>query len=149
MRTSSVRHADRMRKSYEPLNEINITPFVDVILVLLIVFMLSTPMLSMGVPVDLPKVKSSAVTANKDNEPLIISIDKKGVMFLQKEKVSHKKLLRKLLSLSKTKGDLRIFIRGDKTVRYGKIMEVMGYIRRAGYSKISLITEMPDNNKKG
>lgn len=148
MRTSHVRHSDRMRKSYAPLNEINITPFVDVLLVLLIIFMVSAPMMSMGVPVDLPKIKSSSVNTNKDNEPLIISIDKKGKIFLQKEKMSRNKLLRKLRSFSKTKKDLRIFIRGDKAVRYGEIMQVMGSIRRAGYSKISLITEMPNSKKK-
>ncbi len=131
------------RRAYQPMSEINITPFVDVMLVLLIVFMVTAPMMSMGVPVDLPKVKTAPIKANKHNEPLIISIKKDGGIYMQKTRIKRKELLDRLRKLSKKNADLRVFLRADKKLKYGTIMDVMGVIHRGGYKKVSLITEIP------
>ena len=133
----------KQTRSYTPLSDINITPFVDVMLVLLVVFMVTAPMLSMGVPVDLPKVKATAVEANKNDEPLIISVKRDGSLYIQKKKIKRKKLLNRLRKLSKKNPDLRVFLRADKKLKYGTVMNVMGLIHRSGYKKVSLITEAP------
>ena len=130
-----------------PMAEINVTPFVDVMLVLLIVFMVTAPLLTVGVPVDLPKTRAPAL--GQDKEPLSITIMKDGSIFLQKLKVPEDELVPKLTAISHNGYDQRIFVRGDRTVNYGKVMEVMGMLSAAGFTSIGLVTDAvqpkPDN----
>src|ERR1700749_491225 len=113
----------RGRSRRRPMAEINVTPFVDVMLVLLIVFMVTAPLLTVGVPVDLPKTKAPAL--GQDKEPLQVAIQKDGTIFLQKLKVSEDELVPKLTAIAGNGYDQRIYVRGDKAVSYGKVAEVM------------------------
>ncbi|MFN8831295.1 MAG: protein TolR [Labrys sp. (in: a-proteobacteria)] len=122
-----------------PMAEINMTPFIDVMLVLLIVFMVAAPLLTVGVPIDLPQSQAQAL--NQDNEPLTISVDGKGEIFLQETKVTIEEIVPKLQALAKQGLEERIFVRGDKTVNYGQIMQVMGRVSGAGFKKVALVTE--------
>jgi len=132
------------------MSEINVTPFVDVMLVLLVVFMVTAPLLTAGVPVDLPKTRAPAL--GQDKEPLQVSIMKDGSIFLQKLKVPPDELVAKLTAISHNGYDQRIFVRGDKTVDYGKVMEVMGTLSAAGFTHIGLVTDAirpsPDDQKR-
>jgi biopolymer transport protein TolR len=119
--------------------EINMTPFIDVMLVLLIVFMVAAPLLTVGVPIDLPQSQAQAL--NQDNEPLTVSIDGKGDIFLQETKVTLDEIVPKLQALAKQGLEERIFVRGDKTVNYGQIMQIMGRVSGAGFKKVALVTE--------
>jgi biopolymer transport protein TolR len=130
----------------KPMAEINVTPMVDVMLVLLIVFMVTAPLLSVGVPVDLPKTK--AATLNDSQEPLVISINSQGHVFLQKKEVSIEQLIPLLQSVTGAKPDTRIFVRGDQSIQYGTVMQVMGHISAAGFKKVSLMAELPKDSKK-
>jgi biopolymer transport protein TolR len=129
----------RGRNRRRTMAEINVTPFVDVMLVLLIVFMVTAPLLTVGVPVDLPKTRAPAL--GQDKEPLSVTIAKDGSIFLQKLKVSQDELVPKLTAISNNGYDQRIFVRGDKTVDYGKVMEVMGMLSAAGFTHIGLVTD--------
>jgi biopolymer transport protein TolR len=129
-------------RSYRPMAEINVTPFVDVMLVLLIIFMVTAPLLTVGVPVELPKTK--AQTLNKPEEPLVISIDKEGRIFLQETAVEIDALAPRLEAITTNTPDTTIYVRGDKTVAYGRIMEVMGTVNAAGFTKVALISESSD-----
>ena len=120
--------------------EINVTPFVDVMLVLLIVFMVTAPLLTVGVPVDLPKTRAPAL--GQDKEPLSVTIAKDGRIFLQKEVVAEDALVAKLTAISQNGYDQRIFVRGDKSVDYGRVMEVMGLLSQAGFTHIGLVTDV-------
>ena len=122
-----------------PMSEINVTPFVDVMLVLLIVFMVTAPLLTVGVPVDLPQTRAKSL--GEDREPLAVSIDKGGTIFLQNTQVGIDDLVPKLMAISNNGYNQRIFVRGDKTVDYGKVMEVMGLLNAAGFSRIGLVTD--------
>jgi biopolymer transport protein TolR len=122
-----------------PMAEINMTPFIDVMLVLLIVFMVAAPLLTVGVPIDLPQSQAQAL--NQDNEPLTVSIDGKGDIFLQETKVTLDEIVPKLQALAKQGLEERIFVRGDKTVNYGQIMQIMGRVSGAGFKKVALVTE--------
>jgi len=137
----------RGRARRQAMSEINVTPFVDVMLVLLVVFMVTAPLLTVGVPVDLPKTKAPAL--GQDKEPLSVTIMKDGTIFLQKLKVPEEELVPKLTAISHNGYDQRIFVRGDKTVPYGKIMEVMGMLSAAGFARLALVTDAarPDDNK--
>ena len=115
----------------EPMSEINVTPFVDVMLVLLIIFMVTAPLLTVGVQVDLPE--SAADSLPDDQEPLTISINSKGEIYIQEHKVKYQKIIPKLLAIAKN--------RGDKTINYGRVLEVMGTLSGAGFSKVALISE--------
>jgi biopolymer transport protein TolR len=119
--------------------EINVTPFVDVMLVLLIVFMVTAPLLTVGVPVDLPKTRAPAL--GQDKEPLSVTIAKDGRIFLQKDVVPEDALVAKLTAISQNGYDQRIFVRGDKSVDYGRVMEVMGLLSQAGFTHIGLVTD--------
>jgi biopolymer transport protein TolR len=130
----------------KPMAEINVTPFVDVMLVLLIVFMVTAPLLSVGVPVDLPKTK--AATLNDTEEPLVVSIDSKGTVFLQKKEVPLNNLVPLLQAVTGAKPDTRIFVRGDQAIQYGMVMQVMGHISAAGFNKVSLMAELPKDIQK-
>ena len=127
------------RSSREPMSEINVTPFVDVMLVLLIIFMVTAPLLTVGVPVDLPE--SSADSLPEDQEPLTVTINSKGEIFIQEHQVVFNKVVPKILAISKNRTDTRIYVRGDKTINYGRVLEVMGRLSGAGFSKVALISE--------
>ena len=124
-----------------PMSEINVTPFVDVVLVLLIIFMVAAPLMTSGVHVDLPETSASPVEGQ--DEPLSISIDAKGQIYIQNTKVKADELVPKLMAISKQKKDTRIFVRGDKTVPYGEIMQVVSSVSSAGFNKVAFVTENP------
>ena len=126
---------------YRPMSEINVTPFVDVMLVLLIVFMITAPLLTVGVPVDLPKTE--AATINDSDEPLVISIDKSGVIYLQEAATPLENLIPRLQAITGANPEIRIYVRGDQAIQYGRVMEVMGRVSVAGYKKVSLLAELP------
>jgi biopolymer transport protein TolR len=124
--------------------EINVTPMVDVMLVLLIIFMVSAPLLTVGVPIDLPQTQASSLDA-ADKEPLAISLNTKGQIFLQNTEIPIEELVPKLQAITAargSKGDERIYVRGDKTVDYGTVMKVMGRLNAAGFRKVALVTEV-------
>lgn len=120
-------------------SEINVTPMVDVMLVLLVIFMVAAPMMTSGVTVDLPKTNSSALPGQ--DEPLSVSVTANGKVFLQKSPVTVDELQAKLIAIAGEKKDTRIFVRGDKSVDYGRIMQVVGEINAAGFGRVALITE--------
>ena len=127
-------------KKHILMNEINVTPFVDVMLVLLIIFMVTAPLLTTGIKVNLPQSNANSISEKK--EPVTISLNSKGEIFLQKKKMNKKTLIRKLSLLKKQDESLKIYIRGDKTLDYGKVMALMGDINKAGFKKIALVTEL-------
>ncbi len=129
------------RARYTPMAEINVTPFVDVMLVLLIIFMVAAPLLNVGVPVDLPKTEAKPITGQ--DEPLVVSIDSKGDIYLQETKMTPDELAAKLKAIAAGKPDTRIFVRGDKGIQYGRIMEVMGIVSGSGFTKVGLVAEQP------
>ena len=128
--------------AYQPMSEINVTPMVDVMLVLLVVFMITAPLMTVGVPVDLPKTKASRVVGQ--DEPLVISINAKGKLFIQDTEVALTALAARLRAITSNKKETRIFVRGDKTISYGDVMEVMGAVHRAGFARVALITEFAE-----
>ena len=125
--------------SKDPISEINVTPFVDVMLVLLIIFMVTAPLLTVGVQVDLPE--TSADSLPEEQEPLTLTINSKGEIFIQESKVDYDNIVSKILAVSKNRTDTRIYVRGDKTINYGRVLEVMGRLSGAGFSKVALISE--------
>ena len=127
------------RSSKEPISEINVTPFVDVMLVLLIIFMVTAPLLTVGVQVDLPE--TSADTLPEETEPLTLTINAKGEIFIQETKVEYEKIIAKIMAVSNNRTDTRIFVRGDKTINYGRVLEVMGMLSGSGFTKVALISE--------
>jgi biopolymer transport protein TolR len=135
------RAGGRARSRRAPMSEINVTPMVDVMLVLLIIFMVTAPLLTVGVPVDLPKTKASVITGQ--DEPLVISVNREGKIYLQETELPLDNLVARLRAITRNKPDTRIFVRGDKTVVYGQIIEVMGTINAAGFNHVALIVELP------
>ena len=127
------------RSKKGPMSEINVTPFVDVMLVLLIIFMVTAPLLTVGVQVDLPE--SAADSLPDDQEPLTISVNAKGEIYIQEHLVTYQKMVPKLLAIAKNRTDTRIYVRGDKNINYGRVLEVMGTLSGAGFSKVALISE--------
>jgi biopolymer transport protein TolR len=127
------------RSRYRPLAEINVTPLVDVMLVLLIIFMVTAPLMTSGVPVDLPKANAQPI--NNDSEPLTVSLNAAGKIFLQDQEVTVEELVPKLQAISKNNPERRIFVRGDKDIAYGKIMQAMGTITQGGFTKVALLAE--------
>ena len=123
------------------MSEINVTPFVDVMLVLLIVFMVTAPLLTVGIPVDLPKVKADALTDQKD--PLDITVKLDGSVFLGESEVEVNNLIPRLNAITDQNMEARIYLRGDRVVAYGRIMEIMSLVNSAGYIKVALVTENP------
>jgi biopolymer transport protein TolR len=124
---------------YRPLSEINVTPLVDVMLVLLIIFMVTAPLMTSGVSVDLPK--ANARPLNSDSQPLTVSINAQGSIYLQNEEVDLGQLVAKLQAVSQNDVDRRIFVRGDKDLSYGRIMQVMGTVTQGGFTKVALLAE--------
>ena len=129
------------RQTYRPMAEINVTPFVDVMLVLLVVFMVTAPLLTVGVKVDLPRTDSPVIQGQ--DEPLAVSVDASGQIFVQDTAVEITELAPRLVAITANKPDTRIFVRGDKAIDYGRVMEVMGTLNVAGFTKVALITERP------
>ncbi len=121
------------------MSEINVTPFVDVMLVLLIVFMVTAPLLTVGIKVDLPKVKATALTDIKD--PIEVTIKLDGEVYIGESKVEVENLIPRLNAITEQNTEARIYIRGDRVVAYGRIMEIMSIINSAGYIKVALITQ--------
>ena len=126
------------------MSEINVTPFVDVMLVLLIVFMVTAPLLTVGIPVDLPKVKASALTDQKD--PLEITVKIGGEIYLGESEVDIENLIPRLNAITELNKEARIYVRGDRVVAYGRIMEIMSLVNSAGYIKVALVTQNPKDN---
>jgi biopolymer transport protein TolR len=126
------------RRTYKPMAEINVTPFVDVMLVLLIIFMVTAPLLTVGVQVDLPKTEAKPIVENI--EPLVVSVKEDGSLFIQETEVPEESIIARLNAITENKPETRIYVRGDARVNYGKVMEVMGMINAAGYSKVALVT---------
>jgi biopolymer transport protein TolR len=137
--SSSGRRSSRIRGRGVSA-EINVTPLVDVMLVLLIVFMISAPLLTVGVPLDLPQ--SQAKSLDQDREPLTLSVNDKGQVFLQNTEIKIEELVEKLKAVAKAGVDERIYVRGDKRVDYGTVMRVMGRLSAAGFRKVALVTEV-------
>ena len=123
----------------KPLSEINVTPFVDVMLVLLIIFMVTAPLLTVGVQVDLPE--SNADTLQSDNEPLEVTIDAEGNIFIQETEITLKELVPKLIAITDNRLDTKIYVRGDEVIDYGRVMKLLGELSGSGFSKVALITK--------
>ena len=123
------------------MSEINVTPFVDVMLVLLIVFMVTAPLLTVGVPVDLPQTRAKSL--GEDREPLAVTIDKGGQIYLQNTPIAIDDLVPKLTAISNNGYNQRIFVRGDRSVDYGTVMQVMGILNSAGFTRIGLVNDAP------
>ena len=129
------------RQTRRPLSEINVTPMVDVMLVLLIVFMVTAPLLSVGVKVDLPKTQAGALAQN-DDKPLEITVDAKGQIYLQEAPVEFDQLVPRLTAISQANHDARIYIRGDQAASFGLVAQVLGAVNAAGFTKVALPTNM-------
>lgn len=126
---------------YRPMSEINVTPLVDVMLVLLIVFMVAAPLLTVGVPVDLPQTQAPPITDPK--EPLVISINNEGHIYIQDTDVPTESLVPRLQAITGANPDALVYVRADKSIDYGRVLEVMSLISAAGYRKVSLIAQSP------
>ena len=120
------------------ISEINVTPFVDVMLVLLIIFMVAAPLLTVGVPIDLPETRANAM--NPETQPITISVNENGQIFLQETEIPLDEVVAKLSAIATTGYEERIYVRGDKTTNYGTVMQVMARIQAAGYTRIGLVT---------
>jgi biopolymer transport protein TolR len=120
------------------ISEINVTPFVDVMLVLLIIFMVAAPLLTVGVPIDLPETRANAM--NPETQPITISVNENGQIYLQETEIPLDEVVAKLSAIATTGYEERIYVRGDKTTNYGIVMQVMARIQAAGYTKIGLVT---------
>ena len=146
-----AQHAGRRRfgrvHTRPMMSDINVTPMVDVMLVLLVVFMITAPLLTVGVQVDLPETKASLLTG--DDEPLTITVDAQGRVFLQETELALDTLSPRLVAITGNNPDVRIFVRGDRAIDYGRVMEVMGTVNAAGYRKVALIAVMPKRRPPG
>ncbi len=131
----------RGARRYRPMSEINVTPLVDVMLVLLVVFMITAPLLTVGVPVDLPKTEASRIVGQ--DEPLVITVRADGKIFIQDTEIDMSQLSARLNAITENRKKTRIFVRGDKAIVYGRVMEVMGSVNLAGFDRVALITELP------
>lgn len=124
---------------YRPISEINITPFVDVMLVLLIIFMVTAPLLVAGVPVDLPSTEAAKVSQTK--KPVIVSLKDDGSIYIREDQVTNESLVPRLQSLFQSEGDAVVYVRADKTLPYGEVMETLGRVGKSGYSRVSLLSQ--------
>lgn len=127
--------------SMRPMSEINVTPLVDVMLVLLIIFMIAAPLLTVGVSVDLPQAKAPPLTG--DEEPLTVTVDKDGLIYLQETEVEIEKLVPRLVAIAESGFDERIYVRGDTAVDYGTVLKVMATMNQAGFRRIAMVSETP------
>jgi len=126
---------------YRPMSDINVTPLVDVMLVLLVVFMVTAPLLTVGVPVDLPQ--TAAPPINEPKEPLTITVNREGEVYIQETSVPIVSLVDKLQAITGANPDAILYVRGDKDINYGRVLEVMSLVTAAGFHKVSLVAEMP------
>lgn len=129
-------------RQFRPMAEINVTPFVDVMLVLLVVFMVTAPLLNAGVPVDLPTSEAKSLS-EESNEPIEISVTKNNEIFIGEAKIDRQKLIPLLSAMTEGNPDRRIYIRGDQALNYGNVLEVIGAINGAGFNKVALISQRP------
>jgi biopolymer transport protein TolR len=136
--TIGGRRSRRQRRSV--MSEINVTPFVDVMLVVLIVFMVAAPLLTVGVPIDLPETQAKSIEQNR--EPLTLSVNDKGQVFLQNSEIELDEIVPKLKAIARNGLEERIYVRGDRKVDYGTVMRVMGRLSAAGYRRVALVTEV-------
>jgi biopolymer transport protein TolR len=127
------------------MSEINVTPLVDVMLVLLIIFMVTAPLLTVGVPIELPKTEAGA-SDNQQKEPLTVTVNEAGKIYIQETEISLEDLAPKLMAIAKSGFDETIYIRGDARANYGVLMKVMGRVSTAGFHRISLVTEIEDRS---
>jgi biopolymer transport protein TolR len=132
---------------YAPMASINVTPLVDVMLVLLVVFMVTAPLLTVGVPVNLPRTEAPPI--NEPKEPLVISVTKDGLIFVQETNVPLDSLVAKLQAITGSNPDAVLYVRGDKDINYGRVLEVMSLISAAGFRKVSLVAEAPKGGRPG
>ncbi len=130
-------------KKNKIMSQINVTPFVDVMLVLLIVFMITAPLLTVGVSVDLPKTKASQL--NSKGDPIIVSIKKNGELFLQERQIDTLQLLPRLKAISSGNKNLRIYVRGDKNVPYGLVLDTIAKIKSSGFKKVALVAKLQES----
>ena len=144
LQRSNIRLRGRHRT--DPMSEINVTPMVDVMLVLLIIFMVTAPLLTVGVQVELPKTKASIIQG--EDEPLAITVDVTGQIYLQETEIELDGLVPRLSAITSNNPDVRIFVRGDANVNYGRVMEVMGTINAAGYRKVALVTQQKKKRRR-
>jgi biopolymer transport protein TolR len=142
---SNSGYGNNKRRKARLSSEINVTPLVDVMLVLLIIFMITSPMLVSGINVDLPETKASPVSGQ--DEPLVLTIDKKGDIYLLETKIDRSQLTAKLDAVTKEKKDSRIFVRGDKNIPYGDVVSLVASVQAAGFSKVALISNVKYNEK--
>ena len=140
------RNGNNGRARYKPMSEINVTPMVDVMLVLLVIFMVAAPLLTVGVPVELPQTQAPAITEQK--EPLVITVNAEGKLFLQNGAVGDDELVPRLQAITKNNPQADIYVRGDRAINYGRVMEVMGMVSAAGFTKVSLVTEQARDKGK-
>src|SRR6516164_7798983 len=141
MAGASVSGSRRGGRRKPVMAEINVTPMVDVMLVLLIIFMVSAPLLTVGVPLDLPQTQAKSL--DQDKEPLTVSVNQSGQVYLQNTEIAVEELVAKLKAITEARGgaEERIFVRGDRQVDYGTVMKVMGRISAAGFRRVALVTE--------
>ena len=130
-----------MRKKHRPVSNINVTPMVDVMLVLLIVFMVTAPLLTVGVPINLPKVEANSLDAQR--EPLEISINSDNEIFIGDDAIQFQDLINKVNAIAGNNSDIRIFLRADSAIDYGEVMKVLGALNTSGFLKIALVTKKP------
>ena len=138
----TVQVGKRRHRRRAVMSEINVTPMVDVMLVLLIIFMVSAPLLTVGVPIDLPQTQAKSL--DQDKEPLTVSVKLDGEVFLQNTEIKVDELVPKLQAITQARGGLdeRIYVRGDRKVDYGTVMRVMGRLSAAGFRRVALVTEV-------
>jgi len=132
-------YGQRLAGRYRPMSAINVTPFVDVMLVLLVVFMVAAPLLTVGVPVDLPQTQAPPITEPK--EPLVITINAEGHIYIQDTDIPSESLIPRLTAITGSNPDALLSVRGDKAINYGRVLEVMSLVSSAGFRKVSLISE--------
>ena len=129
------------RGRYRPMSEINVTPLVDVMLVLLVVFMVTAPLLTVGVPVDLPQTQAPPI--NEPKEPTVITVNREGALFIQDTSVPAESLVERLQAITGNNPEAVLYVRGDKDINYGRVLEVMSLVTAAGFHKVSLVAESP------
>lgn len=134
------------RRRHQPMAEINVTPFVDVMLVLLIIFMVSAPLLTAGVPIELPETSAKPAPAFSEAEPLSITVDPKGRIYLQDSEISLDEMGTKLSAIAQLRGQDPVYLRGDSSANYGQLMQIMGQINSAGFARILLVSNVKEAN---
>jgi biopolymer transport protein TolR len=134
------------RRRHQPMAEINVTPFVDVMLVLLIIFMVSAPLLTAGVPIELPDTSAKPAPASSDAEPLSVTVDPEGRIYLQDSEISLDEIGAKLSAIAQLRGQDPVYLRGDNGANYGQLMQVMGQINAAGFARILLVSNAREAN---